>query len=368
MRWRIPVCISNRYITLTVLAVGYLTILIYLSVFLNYDLMRSDVLSYWQDSLDWRTPFDPFHVPGYPLLLAILRGISFGILPPLYLMVAVNSAAFLGSGWLIMDILNDSGTSKVFASVSALLFGLWPFVGLTYTVTPLADLPAIFLFLLGLYLLQRSRWFWSAFFLGISLIFHKALWPIAALILAADFIYRQEYFTKRNVIITALVLLPLGSLWLAGSVYHQSLGWILESNLKVEFITKNNFPIVDGIIGTLMSGGIKGLIKGTLLLGFFAVSTGAIWMAVRNKGALRGWSLGIAIAICLLFLVLNQNEIWAAVRFSRLLVIPLAGISPLAQTRLEESRTFMIFVISLLITLFLSQFFYSWYLARVYFA
>ena len=142
------------YIPMVLLLAGYVAIGLYLSVVLKYNLRHSDVLWFWEDSLYWKTPFNSFHVPGYPLIIAFFRGISFGIIPPLQLMMGINLAALLVSAGAVYKSIEINGISRRFAVIGACLFGLWPFVGLPHTVSPLSDMPAMAFFLTGLVALQ----------------------------------------------------------------------------------------------------------------------------------------------------------------------------------------------------------------------
>jgi len=198
------------------LMAGYGSLALYLSAFLRYDFLRSDVLGYWQDSLAWQIPFHRFHVPGYPLMIAIFRGITLGALPPVILMMGINLGAFLVSVHLVYRIIQAGGASDEISTIGAFLFGLWPFVGLTFTVLPLADLPGISLLLTGLYLLQGSRRLSAALFLGLSILTHKAMWLLVGLLIIA-ILFRKEFISKRNLQFIGITLLPIGVLWLLGS-------------------------------------------------------------------------------------------------------------------------------------------------------
>src|SRR2546423_12004062 len=77
------------------LIVGYGLVAIYLGLVLKFEFLRSDVLGYWNDSFDWQQPFNTFHVPGYPLIIALVRGISFSYVPPVALMMSISFAAFV---------------------------------------------------------------------------------------------------------------------------------------------------------------------------------------------------------------------------------------------------------------------------------
>ena len=61
--------------------IAYVLYLVYLEVGLGFEMLQLDSLSYWEKSLEWRTPYDPWWVPGYPLVIAAVRAITFNILP-----------------------------------------------------------------------------------------------------------------------------------------------------------------------------------------------------------------------------------------------------------------------------------------------
>lgn len=338
---------------------------LYLGVLLRYDFLRSDVLGYWQDSLAWRTPFHPFHVPLYPLVIALVRGITFDVLPPVLLMMSINLGAFLASAFLIYRILQAGGASDELAAIGAFLFGLWPFVGLTYTVNPQADMPAMLFLLVGLYLLQGSRKLPAALLLGLSLVTHKATWIFVGLLTVSELLHCKEYISKRNLQFIGIILLPIGLLWTLGSFYHRSITWLFSSNLRVE-VAPRSMPLLDGLFGTFMGGGIKGLAKGMLLSSFATISTLACYASVKYRYRYFHHGVAISLAILILFLILNQREIWAAMRFSRLLVIPLVLISSNRDSFGKHLRWSLLATV-VFSMLFLSQLAYAWYMARIYF-
>ena len=67
----------------------------FLGIVLNYDSMaQGDVFDYWQDSLNWREPYNSFHMPGYAFTIAMVRGAIGGLLSPTTTMLAITLAAF----------------------------------------------------------------------------------------------------------------------------------------------------------------------------------------------------------------------------------------------------------------------------------
>jgi len=347
-----------------ILMIGYVFIALYLGIFLQYDFFRSDVLSYWHDSLDWQTPFHPFHVPGYPLAIAALRWITFGMFSPIFLMMMINLVTFLVSIFLIYRII-QAGANEEYAVIGAFLFGLWPFIGLTYTVMPLADIPSISLFLAGLYSLQRNRRISASVFLGLSMVTHKAMWPFVGLLVIADLLYYKEYLSNQKILFIVTTFLPIGILWLFGSMYHHSFTWIFSSNIEVEVAPLGSSFLLDGLLGTLTEGGIKGGVKGIIIMSFSLLSSLLLYMSIRIKDKHFHYGITISLTVFVLFITLNQYEIWAAVRFSRLLVIPLT-LCASSRFRIKKSW-FGLPAIIVLLFLFLSQLGYSWYVAQIYF-
>lgn len=348
------------------LLIGYTTIAFYLGGFLQYDFLRSDVLGYWQDSLAWQMPFHPFHVPGYPLIIAMTRGVTLGVFNPVILMMGINLLAFLASAFVVYKIIQTGGAGDEIATIGVLSFGLWPFAGLTSTVVPLADIPALFFFLTGLYLLLRSHRLSAALLLSLSLVTHKAMWIFVGLLIIVDFIYHKEFISKRNLLFIGILVLPMATLWIAGSFYHHSTTWLFSSNLKVEITSKSSLPLLDGLLGTFMEGGVKGFAKGILLLSFAAISVFFLYLSAKLKYAYFHYGIMISLSVLFLFLLLNQDEIWAAMRFGRLLVIPFAFIAN-TNMKLRKKLGWSSPIIIIFLFLFLTQFAYAWYIARVYF-
>jgi hypothetical protein len=350
-----------------VAAAAFAVVVAFLVGGLGFELLRGggDALDYWIDSLHWREPFHPFHVPGYPLVLAALHLLTFGKVAPAVLMGAVNLAALLLGVELVRRILRESGASTAAASAGAILYALWPFVGIVYAACLQAEVPAMALFLAGLYALQRSRRGHAALFLGLALVTHKALWPFTLLAVLAEFSGEPRKSMGHATGFFALLLGPLALLWGAGVALGRPLGWLVATNLRREVASRGGLPILDGLSGTLLRGDLRGLSKGSVVAG---VAVLAGWLLVRAMRRPYGsWRTGAALAASVLFLAvaLNQWEIWATVRFSRLLVLPLVWTAAAAGDRLDR-------VPAALWAggwglLFASQLAWAWYMARVYF-
>jgi hypothetical protein len=365
---RIKFNLTTPFWSIVVLMVGYGMLAFFLGRCLEFNFFRSDVLSYWLDSLAWQTPFHPFHVPAYPLIIAFARGITFGKLNPIALMMFVNLVAFLASATMVYQIIKNCGAGDELAVIGSIVFGLWPFVGLTYTVFPIADIPAIFFFLSGLTLYQRSQKLPATILLGLSLVTHKAMWVFVGLLIVCDFFFRKEFFSKWSLLYFVIIFFPIGVLWVSGSFHHQSATWLISNNNEVDLAFQVDLPFLDGLLGTFFTGGIKGILKGILILSMVAISSLAFYLSARLKYQSHYVGMMISLAVLILFLILNHHVIWAAVRFSRLLIIPLALIVNAKKDYLCNMRWSLPLTIIFVFFLVLSQFVYAWYMACVYFA
>lgn len=353
-------------IPLVLLSVGYVAVALYFGLVLKYEFLRSDVLWYWQDSLNWQTPFNRFHVPGYPLIIAFFRSISFGKLPPVILMMGINLAALLVCAVAVYQSIKISGIAERFAVIGACLFGLWPFVGLVYTVNPLADVPAMAFLLTGLLALLNSRKWVAALLFGMSLIVHKAMWPFVTLLVFA-YIYKYRPRTWKDLVALLILVFPIFILWLTGTFYHGSPEWIVYSSASVGADTRATIPLMEGIIGTIQQGGVKGLVKGGLIVALFMTSILLLFLNYMVRPSYFQYGIAICVASLFLFVFLTHIEIWASVRFSRLFVLPLIWlIGYLYRNKLPIwfKSPFVGFV---LLIFFFTQFAFAWYMARVFF-
>jgi len=170
-------------------------------------------------------------------------------------------------------------------------------------------------------------------------------------------------------------VLPVLLLWIwQTAVTHDPL-WTLSSIFKEEVVSRGASPILDGWIGTLAGGGIGGYAKVAILA---AIVLLAAYITVRAAGGLaaendpagmyrRIVSLAAAAIILLLALALNQHEIWAVVRFSKILLIPLI----LFREKLfgfVPSRWRTPALAAVVAGGFLTQIAYAWYMASVFYA
>lgn len=335
---------------------------------MRFDVLRSDALGYWQDSLNLAAPFHPYHVPGYPFVVALLRGLTLNLLPPQVVMQVAALMSFAAAVWLVYRILLLSSASPRAALPGGLLFMLWPMVGVTYVLYPVADALALALFLGGVYLHLKGLPGLAALPWAGALFTHKAMWVVVGLCTVVLWL-RSTRDAGRKLAHLALMVAPLLVYFILGALHHNNPLWMLHSNLGTEVASRSGLPVLDGVLGTLLGGGLKGLVKGGLALLVLLLAVVSTWGPLKKDDPAGAINLGIGLGLLLLAVLLNQYEIWAAVRFGRLLVLPLAALPAVRRVvdapALNGRRTALLAALG--VGLLASQLFYAWYMG-VYFS
>lgn len=358
--------IKDKYLfaLLVLFFVTYVGILVFF-LFLSFDVFQSDVKGYWMDSENIKTPFHPFHVPGYPFLITILRFVTVDSLSPSTYLHFISFISFALALTLVFNIGKMYGANEKNAFIFAALFLFWPMVGITYVVYPLADALALFVLLLGVFCFLKKKNILAALVFAFALFVHKALWvyiAIGYLIFALRFWPALRF---KILIYGALIFIPLLIFTLIGSFHHNSLTWIISSNLNVELASRSGLPFLDGLLGTFLKPGISSLVKGGILIMQFLFAFLLLFTAFRIQYNGWEWGASISIATLILMIFLNQYEIWASIRFGRLLVVPILGY--LGNTHvIYQSKAGKAFVIFLAGILLVSQLFYAWYLKNYF--
>ena len=149
----------------------------FLRIVLHYDFMaQGDVFDYWQDSLNWREPYNPFHMPGYAFTIAVLQWGTGGLLSPIITMLVITLAALSLAVVAIYQLAGHGLVRKAdFAGFLAVgLFVLWPMVGISYVAYPIADMFGMAPLLIAIWLLLKKKSMSGGLVLGLTLISHKA--------------------------------------------------------------------------------------------------------------------------------------------------------------------------------------------------
>jgi hypothetical protein len=341
----------------------------FLGIVLHYDFMaQGDVFDYWQDSLNWREPYNSFHMPGYAFTIAVVRWATGGLLSPTTTMLVITLGALSLAVVAIHQLAGYGLVRKAdFAGfLAGGLFVLWPMVGISYVAYPIADMFGMAPLLIAIWLFLKKKSMSGGLILGLTLISHKAMWPFAGLIMVA---HLANMRTKRSAAGAFLMMVPLTAIWILGAFHHDETFWLVSSNLDFEFKSTSSLPVLDGLVGSMLYGGVSGLVKGLMVAGIGLLALVVIVRAWKSpaEDERRLYSLAIGVGVLALVVLLNEREAWATVRFGRLLAVPLVwyfGTSALESG--ASARSIRIGAIGILLCLLASQFAFSYYMARVW--
>jgi hypothetical protein len=288
---------------------------------LGRDWLFSDVPSYWLDSLNWNTPFRDVHVPGYPLTIAAVRFLSLRMVPDMLLMHAINILGLImcwvGLSRLARPMKLEGGDTLLVGS----LFVCWPFVGLTTVVSPLAEVPGMAFFIWAMvYLVEQNIWK-SAVLFGFAALYHKGLWPFIGLVLMAD-LKGPERSARRSLKLFGMAFGPIIFLWVAGTVYNDwNPFWIISKSLSMGASSRHYYLPFEGLWQTLCGDGLKGLIKGLVMVSVIFFLGLLAWRSRILSLEFKWYAFAVVSAALLWFAFLTKLELLAALRFSRLAVI-----------------------------------------------
>jgi hypothetical protein len=335
----------------------------YFSYVLRFDLFRSDVLWYWSDSLSTNGLLNAAHVPGYPCLIALVRFLVSGSPSPILLMWGLNIAFHVLGTCAIFALLRLASSGRA-ALLGSILYALWPLVGTTYVVYPVADGLAMAFYSAGLYALVREKSVGAGVLIGLAMVTHKAIWPFAGFLVILLFVRARRLLTPAFL---APAVMPVIVLLSAGTVHYGSPLWILSKSLKVESESRTALPILDGLFGPLLAGRETGPLKALVV--WLVVLLAAVLLRRSLRDTPDPWKAGaaaVALGVLFLALSLNSHTIWATVRFSRLLALPTALALAARLATLSTNRWRALLVL-LSLGLFGTQLAYAWYLGRTFF-
>jgi hypothetical protein len=290
--------------------------MVWLFTALAFDPMRGDVQAYWDRSIALWPPFDPWWPPGYPLILAAARTATFNALAPAALMLTVATVAYLAAVVAVVRICSFVGVREPL--LPALVFAVYPFVGLSEAAYPRADMVATALLAGCVLAFERRQFRTLAGCAALALIVHKALWFFVPPLLLVAWLRHREAR-----LLLAASLLP-AAIWIGGGAWHHGDAlWFARASVEALASPSGTLPVFDSIYGSLLSDRAAAVAKGVVVL---IVAGLALFAAARCYRA--GFTSGtvIAAAIVATAAVLNSSEAWAVVRFSKLLVVPLALI------------------------------------------
>lgn len=324
---------------------------------LGFNMFRSDAVAYWRNSFDWgRLLFSTAWVPGYSAAIALVRIVIFDSLPPLAVMWPLAAVFYVASINIAYRLFSELGVSHPWGF--GLAYAVFPFVGLTGAVAPTSGSMAMTTFLLTALAHRRQQWPQLAIYGALALLTHKALWFFLLPLFAITLVTNRG--SRRFILLSVI---PLGLLWGAGTAYHGNAWWMMARSARQLMWSAGALPAFDGLITSLLSYSGPKLLKGVVVLGLFLLAGALLYRSLRS----HFW-LGAAICVGTIAMtaVLNQHEVFAVVRFGRLLMIPVAslGIGALGLPSYWTSRllvaAFLLGVITnFVFALYATQFYFS---------
>ncbi len=356
--YAVPAQPAGRLQLSTVLLIGFAAfffIALGYRVF-GFSVDRSDAAEYirWSHHL---FSFDAFasHLPGYPAFIALGRVLTLGLLGDAVVAQLV-CLAFWGLGVVVSFKLAEELAPQM-AGTAALLFGLFPLVGISYAVFPIADVPAATIFtgacLVGL---RGQGWLFAAI-TAVGLLVHQALYPFYLLL-------GIWCLTNRRISLSQFLSsgVPFVGYYVAGAVAHSDPAWVLHYHTKTTLKSVGSLPVFDGVVGTFLRGSGKNLVKGILMLGAVVSSGVLTWYFAKRKNWLM---LVFVVPIVVYGVISNERVGWLLMRLARLLSFPAcvwlcAHPSLLAALR---KRSVSFAFVSLLVV---SQFLWAAYMFRFY--
>jgi hypothetical protein len=347
---------NTEWLLLAGAAAAYALYLVYLTGVLQFGLVQSDVLNYWRESMEWATPYSTWWVPGYPLTIALVRGLTFNSLPPAAVMVSIAAAFYLIGVKAVYDLAGELRIAH--PERIAALFAVYPFVGLTYSVYPMADVMALAVLFLTMLAYERQQWVRLTVYAGCAVMIHKAMWFFVPPMMLFIFLRHRQAR-----LIVPFSAVPLLTWMVAGAIHHHDLFWFMRWSMNELVKSRSVLPVADGLIGPFLTGNPVKIMKGLVVAVVFLTAVATTYGSLR-----RGFWTGAALAlpIVLMACIINQYEIWAVVRFSRVLIIPVSMLLLDAGRARAVDR--LGFYAALLAACFISNLAYGYYVSRAFFS
>lgn len=261
--------------------------------------------------------FPPLELPGYPALVAFLRGFLAQTSPKI-VMQGISLVAYVLSAVGVYLIFAHHNTTLAFPG--AMLFALFPLEGVTLSVFPRVNSLIYFTVAWGL-LLYVKGYNWAAVaMMAFSLFTHKSVWPLVLIVgISAVLDRRLKWWSL------FLISMPLALYWIAGAFHHNDPIWLLDTSIAVKFKSRSevNIPVFAGLAGTFKSGfegDTADLLKAIIVIASFTL---AAFLLYSRIWADRKWLLGVILPVLLWPVILNQGEVWSSITYTHLIVLPL---------------------------------------------
>lgn len=283
---------------------------------LSFDVLNeTDSKAYLAASRNLDT-YPPLELPGYPVIVALFSELLAKVSPQIY-MQGISFVAYVLA--VVSVYLIFEHYSLILALPGTLLFALFPLEGVTLGVFPRVN-SLMYLSVAASLLLYIKGYSWAAIMvMSVSLLTHKSVWPIVLIIsIIAVYDRRLKWWA------VPLIFMPLAIYWIAGAFHHGDLRWLLDTSVAVKFESRSDIdlPIFSGLVTTFdagFSGDVTDLIKAVIITAEFILAAfllfSRIWIPEK-------WLLGLIVPSLLWPAILNHGELWSAISYTHLIVVP----------------------------------------------
>jgi len=315
----------------------------------------SDVIGYaiWSHNLIGQS--GGWHLPGYPILIAVARELTLNRLPDVFVMVALSFVAWMISLALMARILEQVAPDLRDAGI--LMYGLFPLVGITDVAFPLADASAQCLFLAAFHATLSNRKWTFLSTVAMGLIVHMVLWPFL-------FTLSMGWLAKRRLTIwhIALTGVPLGLYYFAIALSSGDNLWFFRTHYAVNFKSSSTFPLFGAIVGSFEIGSPTTLIKNALIAAITIVTALLVYFVWTRRNVVM---LAILLPLLLFAATVNAYEGFIVVRYANFVIIPLCSWAALTERR-RSFFTSRRSIVVMTVVLVISQWAWAAYTVRFF--
>lgn len=293
--------------------VAWLALFVYITFVRGMDLIvQTDSVQYWRASENLLA-FPALELPAYPALLALLNGVAPWENPRIFGEL-ISLLAYVASTVLVYLVLAHYALR--YAVQCALLFALFPLVGVAWTIQPRANALLFALMALATWFYVRNRSWPAVAALALTLLAHKSVWPVVLILVIVAL--AEGRFTWVQTLAT---FAPFALYGLAGANHHADLLWMLRQSFEVK-VDSEGFVPFGGLLGAYQEASQAFLqtvrfllIVGLLLLCVLLLASG-VWRGQR-------WLLAFIVSPLLWAMTINAREFWSVYGYAAYVTIPL---------------------------------------------
>jgi len=274
---------------------------------------RGDVYTYMDWSYHLNRHADACHMPGYPALLLVGRLVTLHLMPDTFVAQCLGLLTWVCGLFLARAVLARIASDTI--RVGLMVFGLFPLLGVWSAADPVADLLAYAVALAALLFALENRFGAFACATGAGLMVHQAFYSFNAFLGAACVAKGMRW---RYLLLCGV---PFTAYYLFIAAQRGDINWIMSYHLDVILLPRDvgQFPVFDGLVGTVLQGGARYAVKAALVDLSFAVAIVLSIDCIRR----RNWVLlSCCVPVVLAGILAPRSQAWVIFRLSKLLVFP----------------------------------------------